>query len=211
VTSGFVLAALLAIPHHARADDGVYGRFDGDVMLSIAAGGGAWVAGPAVEPTLVAELRLRYLDAVGPFVGGQLITGTAPTGRIHAGLELRPLFPALFLLNLWTGVEVLDLTLQSLGVELGVAVAPLGGTGDRVGVAFAVGLGLEIPVVPPSVLAHGIFVRLAARHVRAGPNDHAGPGGGVADWTLVALLSVPAALELGIASREVARFRPDPP
>lgn len=190
----------------ARADggDGLYGRFDGDLVLSAGLGGGLTL-GDDGGATGVADLRARYLDTGGLFVAPQL--GPDDTLRVVAGVEVRPLFPVRFLLGAWSGIPFWDLLVDSIGFELGVALDRLGS--DERGVGLALGFGLDVPLILPSGDAEGLFLRLAARHVRAGPLDLNGPAGGGADWMLHAVLTYRGHASVGLASREPPRFRPD--
>jgi hypothetical protein len=184
----------------AQDGDGLYGRFDGDTTLSLGAGGGL-VLGQEEGAAAVLEVRARYLDAGGLVLAPEL----RPSGasRLIVGVDVRPLFPARFLTGGFSGVEVLDLTLESVGIELAAAVTAAEG---RAGVALAVGFGFEVPIVPPSVWARGLWLRLAARHARSDQADRVGPQPPVADWVLLALLNVRALVDLGIAAREPPRY-----
>lgn len=162
-TAALALAACAALlsPTVARAEgdgDGVYGRFDHALVLTLGAGAGVgFVEG---DPSLrgAFDARFRIISAGGPFASFAL--GADGLHHLVLGVELRPLFPALFLQDMSTGHEWLDLFLSSLGVDLGAAV--LFPDGD---VGLAWGLSLELPIVSPSRFAEGVFLRLFARHV----------------------------------------------
>jgi hypothetical protein len=170
VRSALVLAFVclvlgLAQPANAQDGDGAYERWDSYVTVELTAGAlastrdGQWRIGP------VAELRTRILDAAGPFVAFQW--DAAGEGTVVAGIELRPLWPALFLLDASIGNEWLDLFVQSLSVELGAAFLPLGA--DDPGLAFAWGAAIDLPFVLPSrapAPLHGVGLRLQLRRVR---------------------------------------------
>jgi hypothetical protein len=194
--------ALLAVAAPAQAlgpGDGVYGRYDHPFTLALGVGGGVSMVGGQAAGTFVGEARLRHLDVGGPFVS--VSHGPGAGGHVVAGVEIRPLFPLLFLRNAFTGHEVPDLILQSLGVELGVAVAPLDGD---VGAGFAVGVGMEVPLVPPSRWGQGVWLRLAARHVRAATGFQRGPDRSAGEWTAFATLGI----KLGVGGGATVR---DPP
>ena len=196
----FLVGSLLCLlPRAARAQDGdgLYGRLDGDTVLSAGLGAGP-TAGADVDFALALELRGRYLDAAGVVVATELRPGGTP--RLVAAVELRPLFPARFLLGGASGVEVLDLTLESIGFELGAALLPEP--------ALAIGFGLSLPIVPPSVWGRGLWLRFGARHVRAGSGDQGGPDPPVADWVFLAVLTVRVQVDLGLSGREPPRFHP---
>jgi hypothetical protein len=194
----FSALAVLAVAGSARADsppDGVYGRLDGDFVLSAGAGGGAHLDDLATSATWTGELRFRYLDTAGLVVAVQ----EEDLRAIVAG-DFRPLFLIRFLLNEWSGRAFLDLLLDSVGFELGAAL--LRPFDDGTGVALALGCGFDVPIATP------VFLRLAARHVRAGAQDRAAPAQ-MADWSFLAVLTVRGTVDLGVASREPPRFQPD--
>lgn len=190
----------------ARAEggpgDGVYGRYEAPFLLALGAGGGStWVDGTA-EASMVAELRLRHVAAAGPFVAGRW----APDGGSHVvlGVEVLPLFPMLFLENLFTGRERLDRTIQSLGLELGAALLPVG---EEAGLGLAVGAGAEVPLVLPSQWAQGVWLRLAFRYVHAPARWQAGPAGDASEWTALATLVVQLPVGAGDVLVEAPRDR----
>lgn len=189
----------------ARADgpgDGLYGRFDGDLALTVGAGGGVRGRDGAARGTLVGELRLRIADGAGPFVSGEW----SPEGpsQLVVGIELRPLFPSLFLLDRSTGYELLDLVLQSLGLELGAALTPLN---RGVGVGFVVGGGIEIPFVLPSMWGDGVWLRLGARYLRATPRDQGGPEVAGSGYSVYGALLFKGLFGDAISEWEPARYR----
>jgi hypothetical protein len=177
-----VVVLLLATVRAAHADesDTSYGRIDGD--LSASAGVGA-VLGPR-GPRAAADLRLRYLWTAGLFAtyeDGPLLGGaTEPRRAFATGIELRPLFLVRWLQGLETGNGYVDLTIDSLGLELGaVFMEPVGRPfGSRPG--LQAGVGLQLPLLPsatgPVLGVHGgarwSDAALAGREVE-GPTDRA--------------------------------------
>jgi len=201
--STLLLTALLVVPSSALAQegDGAYGRLDQDTMFSIGAGGGVVVDG-ASDASLVLELRARYLDMVGIVVAPEWRIDVE--GRLILAVEMRPLWPVRFFLNGFSGNEWLDLFLESISVEVGAAILPLD---DRVGAGLALGLGLDVPILVPSIFADGLMLHLGARHVRAGALDQAAPAtGAVSDWLFLAALTVKFGADLGIVGREPPRY-----
>jgi hypothetical protein len=182
--------ALLAVLFAAGRSEGTafaqdydpsHGRVDGD--LTVVAGLGAAVAerGASAE----GEIRLRYLESAGVFAAyeeGALFDSSAQPQRLLAtGLELRPLFLARWLQGYETPSARLDLTLDSIGLELGAVFAqrPGGPFGSEFGVQL--GLGVEIPLLEratgPWIGVHGGVrwsdAALASGSVR-GPMDRTG-------------------------------------
>jgi hypothetical protein len=175
--------ALLALPCGARAQDGAWGRLDGDLTLEAAVGGGATHEGEGWSGAALAELRMRYVDVAGLMVGGEVRPDGA--SRVLLMADVRPLFLARFLTNATFGDRYWDVWLDSIGVDLGLAVAPLDGD---VGAALAVGFGFDVPLVFFGEGYAGTSLRLFGRHVAALPSDRFGPNGGLNDWVAGALL-----------------------
>jgi hypothetical protein len=124
-----------------------YGRVQGDVTLVVGAGGALASGGPRAE----GELRARYLESAGVFgtyEDGPIVGSSAGPRRVlTAGLELRPLFLFRWLRGYETRRERLDLTIDSIGLELGLAwqqpqVRPFEPTPG-----LQVGLGVEVPLL----------------------------------------------------------------
>jgi hypothetical protein len=170
----------------ADARDATHGRVDGDMAVSL--GVGATLGARA--PRATAELRLRYLSTAGAFVsyedGPLVASGAEPRRALATGFELRPLFIGRWMSGLESGHPYLDLTLDSLALELGAVFAQPEGVafGSRPG--LQAGLGLEVPLFPR---ATGLFVglhggaRWSDRVLAGGPV--AGPGDRALYLTLV--------------------------
>lgn len=201
----------------ARADgggDGVYRRWDHDAILTVGAGGGFAALDSGTHGTTALALRLRFADAAGPVVAFRY--GPAVGGQLFVGVEVRPLWPALFLIGAASMSEWLDLFVQSFSVELGVAVLPLGnpdpGEVDSAGFGFGAGLGIELPLQLPSRTRghfHGLALRLAARRVWARPRFQGAPEEvDLSEWAGLATLVVRIGVGIGSSSWEPARYRP---
>ncbi len=186
-----LLTTSLAAP--AAAQDGAYGRLDGDLTLEAALGGGAAFEGEQVLGAGTLELRMRYLDVAGLFAAGEL----RPEGasRVIFGADLRPIFLARFLLNATLGDRYWDVFFDSIGLDLGVAIVPLD---ERAGVALAVGFGLDVPLVFFGEGYEGISLRLAGRHVAALSTDRFAPDGGVNDWLAMGALVIRGSVSTGL-------------
>lgn len=196
-----VVALVLSPVGKAAADDGagdgLYGRFDGDVWFSVAAGGGAVFGGGTTNGAGTLELRARYLDSVGPFVfvqGDGLFAGRT-AWRVGGGLELRPLFLARFLTANSIGSEWIDVFLDSFGLELGVVALTLE---QRPRAALVLGSGLDVPLVLGDLrIALRVGVRWThADDLRAGVYD---------DVVVLGALVVSAPVQTGLAPREGPR------
>jgi hypothetical protein len=151
----------VALCRDARADGGAseatYGRVAGDMTFVVAAGGAMASGGPRVE----GELRVRYLESAGLFAtyeDGSFAGSSADPQRVLAGgLELRPLFLARWLKGHETSQPVLDLTIDSIGLELGATVVQPSGASFGARTGLEVGLGVEVPL---GVEADGPWVGL---------------------------------------------------
>lgn len=192
------LVLCLAVPSiaaPARADDdGLYGRLDGDVRLSVGVGAGARFPGTAVgaAPIGLVELRARYLDSAGVFVAGDTDDSR---WRLSGGVELRPLFLARFLLNHESGRSHLDLLVDSLGLELGLAATHLTALPAA---ALVLGAGIDVPlVIDPFRLALRIGFRWTYSAGNGTPD--------AADITLLGALVVDVGVQTGLAAREGPR------
>lgn len=208
--------AVLAAPARAQvrteraSDDGVWGRFGSDLVLSIGANAGLGLGDPAALArgsegpvfSLDAELRLRVIDSAGVVIAPEW----RPEGasRLVAAIDLRPVFLARFLFGATTRDRYWDLFFDSFGFELGATIfAPEG----RVAVGWVVGFGAEIPLWVPPEITGALALRLAARWTGAGSADVWGPNRPVDDWTLHAGLLVRFHANIGIASWEPPRYR----
>lgn len=129
--------------------DTSHGRIDGDLA---AVGGLGATFGPR-SPRATVDVRLRYLWTAGAFVtyeDGPLVSGSGAEPRrvIATGLEVRPLFLARWLNGLESGSAYADLTIDSLGLELGaVFLQPEGGHFDG-HPGLQAGIGWEVPILP---------------------------------------------------------------
>lgn len=144
----------------AQDGDGAYGRFDHAVVFSFDAGFA--LSTPPIAPRASGALRVRIIDAAGPVLS--LSGGGGEPLSFRAGVELRPFWPSLFLLDMSTGIERIDLLIGSIGVELGVAYVQNHGIG--VTYAFGIEMPLALPTSSPSRVFDGLRLRFEARRIR---------------------------------------------
>jgi len=114
------LTATLAAPAVAQspARDGAYGRFDGDLSLSIEAGVTEAFGGEA----LTGRASALYLQTAGLYVGYHDALGSQAfllARSLSAGVEMAPLFLGRFASDLERGPALLDLWLDSLSLSVG--------------------------------------------------------------------------------------------
>jgi hypothetical protein len=157
-----VSVSLVLVAHDARAQEVVdpsYGRIEGDLALVLGLGATVVPSGPRGE----AELRIRYLESAGIFAAyedGPLLGGSAEPQRVLVtGLEVRPLFLYRWLQGHETQRAWLDLTLDSLGLEVAAIWSQPSGASFASQSGLQAGLGLEVPILPhatgPWVGLHG--------------------------------------------------------
>jgi hypothetical protein len=184
------------------AADGAYGRLTSDVILEGSLGGGATFEADTVSGAATLELRARYLDMAGLMVGAEW----RPEGasRVLVMVDLRPVFLIRFLLNASFHDRYWDLFVDSIGLDLGVAVAPLD---DGAGGALAVGFGFDVPLVFFGDGVEGMGLRLFGRHVAALATDRLGPNAALNDWIAGASLVFRAGVTTGLPGWEPRRYR----
>lgn len=125
--------------------DGVYGRFDGDLELSL--GAGAALDPDATRGALA--LGLHYFS-----VAGVTLTASDALGRSVAGdarvlglaVDLRPGFVPRWAQGMQRGPAFLDLFIDSISLSLGAWWAGLdgGALGERRGLEASLGFGLPL-------------------------------------------------------------------
>jgi hypothetical protein len=124
--------------------DGAYGRFDGDIDLGVH--GGAQVGSTTGG---AAGVTAHYFSMAGAFVRGVDALGAADAKQarlLSFGIDFRPAFVPRWALDAETGRSLLDLTLDSISLELGAYLAdPHSGFGDERG--FEASLGFGVPLL----------------------------------------------------------------
>lgn len=129
----------------APAETGVYGRFDGDLTLSAAAG--AVFAG---RDRAGASLRLgaHYYSMAGLQLSYDEPTGALLPRTVALGLELRPGFIPRWSYDAELGHSFTDLAIDSIGVGVGVWVAERAPgaphAADKRGMELAISAGLPL-------------------------------------------------------------------
>jgi len=126
--------------------DGVYGRFDGDVDLSLAAGVEMERGGPGA----LAIARAIYFGTAGIYVAYASSFGNlsaVPPRSLGLGLGLRPFFIPRWSNDLARGPAILDLTLDATTFDMGVlwAADQEGHFNQAAGIEL--GLGTEVPLL----------------------------------------------------------------
>jgi len=199
ITAVVVLLTSFAARASAERDgDGLYGRWDRGLTLAFGAGGGTtWLNGKA-DPNVLGEVRFLVADAAGVALSGRW--GPDSGQHLFLGVDVRPLFPALFFLYKQTWNEFADLVLQSIFFEIGPAFLL---DGDR-SVGLGVGFGFGLPLYRPLATLQGLWLRIATRYVNADPAfRNTQPTSDRSQWTLYATFVV----RLGFASK-LSRWEP---
>jgi len=164
VGSILVLSTFGSSARAQRGGDGLYGRWDRGLTLALGVGPGAtWISREA-DISIVGEARFLVADVAGLVLSGRW----SPNSDQHLflGVDLRPLFPALFFLYKQTWNEFADLMLQSVYLELGVGFLL---DGDR-STGLGVGFGFGIPIYRPLTTLRGLWFRIGARYINANPS-----------------------------------------
>ena len=125
--------------------DGVYGRFDGDLEVSLAAG----VTFGPTGPTAALIARALFFETAGMYVAYTDALGRSDVAlprSLGVGVTLRPFFIPRWTFDLERGPAILDLTLDAISFDLGV-LWPSNREGrftERPGMEAA--LGTEVPL-----------------------------------------------------------------
>jgi hypothetical protein len=193
---GWPLAAALLLSvgwsGGARAEpyEGGHSRFAGDIDLSASLGAALADDGPSAT----ASARVYYLETAGTYVAyaDALSSDRSIPRSVSLGVALRPLFLARWGSNLEHGPGWLDLTVDSLTLDLGAFWHERSGEGWTSSPGLEAGIGVEAPLFGR---AEGLF--LSAR--------------GVFRWDAVELAatspdhSVGAALLVGLSWHVIAK------
>ena len=202
VGAALILSTFCAPSRAQRTGDGLYGRWDRGLTLALGAGAGAtWLDGNA-DPNVVGEARFLVADAAGVALSGRW--GPDSGQHLFVGVDLRPLFPALFFLYKQTWNEFADLLLQSIFFEIGPAFLL---DGDR-SVGLGVGFGFGLPLYRPLTTVRGLWLRIATRYVNADPAyRNTQPTADRTRWTLYATFVVRLGFHSKLSRWEPPRYR----
>ncbi|MEM7435112.1 MAG: hypothetical protein AAF436_08170 [Myxococcota bacterium] len=200
--SVLVLSTMALTAKADRDGDGLYGRWDRGMTLSIGAGPGVTWRSGNTGVSVVGEARLLVADVAGLALAGRW--GPDSGQYLFVGVDVRPLFPALFFLYKQTWNPFADLVLQSIYLELGAAFLLDGNESAGLGVGF----GLALPVYRPKKTLRGLWFRIGARHVNIKPADrNSPPGVDRSEWTLFLTFVVRIGLKVNVAGWEPQRYR----
>ncbi len=174
-----VVIACCVLPSTARAQrdevDGVYGRLDGDLVLSAELLGSVADTSSGTTGAASVALRGRYLDMTGVALGYDRALSSTRLDAAWAAVDFRPAWLARLTNDLEHGPRWLDLMLDSIGIELGAAwVRPGASSQSGAGLGFVLGGGFELPLVWSR--GDGIMLRVGTRWITAAPWDALGTG-----------------------------------
>jgi hypothetical protein len=144
--SGMAAALSARAEESRRTTDGVYGRFEGDLDLSIA-GGGSVIRGGSGGAAVV---RALFLGTAGMYAAYSDALGSATKGPVRSfalGVGVRPLFLPRWGSDLEHGPAIVDLTLDAFTLDLGMLWSSdaEGRFTQRPGIELA--LGTEVPLL----------------------------------------------------------------
>src|SRR6478735_9668184 len=127
------------------SNDGVYGRFDGDLDLGLGIGAEFGSAGKAA-PTVRASAH--YFSIAGVYAVGRIKAGDESAPSLFGlGIDLRPLFVPRWVKGMETGSALFDLTLDSLSLSLGAFWAQRLEHAPRPNRGFDAQLGFGVPLL----------------------------------------------------------------
>lgn len=167
-----VFAALLLRAPEAFAGDGAYGRLDGDLDVSLAAG----VGYASEAPIFAARASALYAVTAGAYFGYTEAFGQADAAvhrSLAAGISMRPLFWARFANAVERGPARLDLFADSFCFELGAFWAAPRGRSFVTDPGLELAAGIGLPFLEE---ATGPWIELRAA-IRYRPIDMAGTSG----------------------------------
>jgi hypothetical protein len=165
-----IAASAQAEPTPARAPDGVYDRFDGDLDLGMAVGAEFGSAG-RVDPALRASAH--YFSIAGVYLSGRIKAGDGSAPSLFgAGVDLRPLFVPRWAKGYETGPDFLDLTLDSLSLSLGAYWSERASRSPDSSTGFDAQFGFGVPLLA-SASGPWLEARGALRYPDAAPREEA--------------------------------------
>jgi hypothetical protein len=129
----------------ASTTDGLYGRFDGDLDLSLAVGPELVRNGPGAA----AIARAFFLETAGLYVAYGTSFGNfdaVPPRSFGLGVGLRPFFIPRWGNDLDRGPAIVDLTLDATTFDMGVLWAADQGGSFTQAAGIELGLGTEVPL-----------------------------------------------------------------
>jgi hypothetical protein len=151
---------------------------------------------------VIGEVRFLIADVAGVALSGRW--GPDSGQHLFLGVDIRPLFPALFFLYSQTWNEFTDLVLQSIFFEIGPAFL-LDGNGST---GLGVGFGFGIPLYRPLTTVRGLWLRIATRYVNADPSfRQTQPISDHTQWTLYATFVVRLGFKSNFSRWEPPRYR----
>jgi hypothetical protein len=188
IVAAIALALVLWQAPSARAD-GVYGRFDGDVALSLEAGVSEALGAGVGGESLALRGGVFYLGTVGLACqyNEAFDIAALPLARSVVGaIELRPLFLGRWASDLEHGPALLDLFVDSLALGMGIYGAwPEAAAGFYPHHGLELSLGVSLPFIAQAS-APFVALRAALRWPLAGDD----PGAIAGDMTGLLTLSL---------------------
>jgi hypothetical protein len=126
--------------------DGAYGRFDGDLDLGVGVGPNVALANG--DLALGGRFSAHWFTIAGIYLyyAESLDDAASVRRRFAAGLDLRPLFLLRWPKGLETGPAILDLTIDSLSLGLGLATSTPSDAAAKTRGGFELSLGFGVPL-----------------------------------------------------------------
>ncbi|MEZ4286746.1 MAG: hypothetical protein R3A47_01070 [Polyangiales bacterium] len=185
----------------AQDGDGLYGRYMRSVTLGLEVGGGVGESRSTKAPTIALAQRTLFFASAGPVVLATF-QPKYDQRRLGVGADLRPLFPAMFFLDMSTSREFVDLMLQSLSIEVG-AFFLLDGSGHA---GFWAGAGFEIPLIRSARTPQRLALRLSA-HRQKMQDRYLGASANADGWDALGTLIYYVGVGKHVGGWEPKRYR----
>jgi hypothetical protein len=171
VASALALAlALTAAPSRGLAsdNDGFYDRFNGDLVLTLEANSGLLESPAGLRPYVSVAARTRYLGMIGLCLAYDRALSGPRTDALWLATDFRPFMAARINFDMQHGPRWLDLTLDSIGLDLGVAWLRPGEPLRRGGgLGLVLGTGVELPLAWRD--GRAVLLRLEGRWISSHP------------------------------------------
>jgi hypothetical protein len=170
-----VVAPGVAVAQRGGDTGGVYGRLDGDLVLSAEVMGLAADTSTGLAGAASVALRARYMEMTGAALGYDRAVSQSRHDALWLAVDFRPAWLARLTNDMERGPRWLDLALDSIGVEIGGAwLRPGEAVRAGGGFGFVLGGGVELPIVWSR--GDGVMLRLAARWITSRAWDAQGTG-----------------------------------
>jgi hypothetical protein len=162
--------ALASLPGTAYGsdNDGFYDRFNGDLVLTLESNLGVLDSPQGLRPYASVAARARYLGMIGLALAYDRTLSGPRTDALWLATDFRPFMAARINFDMQHGPRWLDLTLDSIGLDLGVAwLRPGEPLRQGGGLGLVLGTGIELPLTWKD--GRAVLLRLEGRWISSHP------------------------------------------